>query len=76
MSRRFEGRLAGERWLGNKKKKEVHDLEKEKPDCQIEEIIRTENDISFRTIEDAHQQGYENCPFCVDEEGDAAACKI
>ena len=76
MTRRFAGRMAGERWLGNKKNKEVHDLERETKECVIHEIMDAENEIAFRTLEDAHEQGYKNCPFCVDEEADAGACEI
>lgn len=69
------GNLAGERYVGNKKKKEVHDLEHETPECLIDEIIRTEEDVPFRTIDDAHNQGYTNCPLCVDEDA-GSTCKI
>jgi hypothetical protein len=69
------GNLAGERYLGDKKKKEVHDLEHETPECKIEGIVRAENDIAFRTIDDAHDQGYSNCPHCVDEDA-GTTCKI
>ena len=67
--------MAGEKYLGNKNKKEVHNLEKEKPECRIDKIIHAEYDIAFRTIEDAYDQGYSNCPYCMAED-DADACKI
>jgi len=75
MARRWKGRLAGERWLGNTQKKEVHDLDNEKPECLIDEIIRTEHDVSFRTHVDAEEQGYSDCPFCVDLDKDDS-CEI
>lgn len=75
MTRRWSKGMAGEKYLGNKDKKEVHDLEKEKPECRIDEIIHAEFDIAFRTIGDAHDQGYSDCPYCMLEE-DEGACKI
>lgn len=67
--------MSGEKYLGNKDKKEVHNLEKEKPECRIDEIIKAEFDIAFRTIDDARDQGYSDCPYCI-EEDDGDACKI
>jgi len=65
MSRRWVGGSAGERFLGNKGNKEVHDLDHETEDCQIDEIIRTTHEVAFRTREDAHGQGYSDCPSCL-----------
>lgn len=74
MTRRWSKGMAGEKFLGNKDKKEVHNLETEKPECRIEEIIKAEYDIAFRTIDDAHNQGYSDCPYCMADKGDA--CEI
>ena len=74
MTRRWSKGMAGEKYLGNKEKKEVHNLEAEKPECNIEQIIQAEYDIAFRTIDDAHDQGYSHCPYCMEDEGEA--CKI
>jgi len=75
MTRRFAGRMAGERWLGNEAKKEVHDLDRETKECLIHEIMDADNDVAFITIEDAHEQGYTDCPYCVDLEADES-CKL
>jgi len=75
MTRRWSKGMAGEKFLGNKEKKEVHNLEREKPECKIDEIINAEYDIAFRYIGDAHDQGYTDCPYCM-EEDTSDACKI
>jgi len=58
------------RFLGNKAKKEVHDLDNEKTgpnQCQIDEIIRAGNAVYFSpdTLAQAHSQGYDNCQWCL-----------
>ena len=60
----------GKRFLGNKNKEEVHDLDNEKigaNQCQIDEIIRAGNAITFTpdTLSEAHKQGYDNCAHCI-----------
>ena len=46
---------------------EVHDLENEKPQCQIDEIIRARHAVVFNpdTLEQAHQEGYDNGAYCI-----------
>ena len=39
MARRWTGNMNGEQYLGNTNKMEVHDLDNEKTNCQIDEII-------------------------------------
>ena len=58
-------RLGYSKHLGNKAKKEVHDLDKEKPQCQINEIIAAGHAVSFITLEQAHREGFDNCAFCI-----------
>lgn len=65
MSRRYKGNMNGERYCGNKNKKEVHDLDNEKTNCQIDEIIRAGNDKPFDTLAAAHAAGYDNCYWCL-----------
>lgn len=59
--------MNGERYLGNSSpsKMEVHDLDNEKPQCQIDEIIRAGNDRPFTTLAAAHAAGYDNCAYCL-----------
>lgn len=65
MSRRYKGNMNGEQYCGNKNSKEVHDLDNEKPSCQIDEIIEAANDRPFKTLTAAHNAGYDNCAYCL-----------
>jgi len=68
MARRWTGNMNGEQYLGNKSKKEVHDLDNEKTganQCQIDEIIRAGNDKPFTSLAAAHGAGYDNCTYCL-----------
>ncbi len=65
--RRYTGHMNGERYLGNSSpsKMEVHDLDNEKTQCQIDEIIRAGHDRPFATLTAAHDAGYDNCAWCL-----------
>ena len=65
MARRWKGNMNGERYCANKAKKEVHDLDNEKTNCQIDEIIRAGNDRPFNTLSEAHNAGYDDCHWCL-----------
>ena len=65
MARRWTGNMNGERYLGNTSKKEVHDLDNEKDQCQIDEIIGAGHDTPFRTLAKAHAEGYDNGHYCL-----------
>jgi hypothetical protein len=53
-------------YLGNKSKKEVHDLDKTKPNCEIDKI-KEEHKVYFNpdTLDQAHKDGYDNCAHCI-----------
>jgi hypothetical protein len=60
----------GKRYLGNRNKKEVHDLDQEDVSasgCQIDEFIRAEHAVTFYpdTLGEAHMRGYDNCAKCL-----------
>ena len=57
--------MNGEQYCGNTANKEVHDLDDEKTNCQIDEIIRTGHDRPFTSLQQAHAAGYDNCRWCV-----------
>jgi hypothetical protein len=59
--------LLGKRYCGNVIKKEVHDLDNEKPNCQIDEIIRAGHAKGFSpdTLYQAHTEGFDNCAYCI-----------
>lgn len=68
MTKRYEGNMNGERYLGNKSKKEVHDLVNEKTgknECQIDEIIAAGNDKPYTSLATAHSDGYSDCAYCL-----------
>ena len=62
-------RPVGKRYLGNssRTKMEVHDLWNEKPQCQIDEIIKAGHAVIFEpdTLEQAHKEGYDNGAYCI-----------
>lgn len=67
MARRWRGNMNGERYLANKSpsKREVHDLDQEKVQCQIDEIIRAGNDKPYNNLAAARADGYDNCAYCL-----------
>jgi len=70
MARRTGPPTYGKRFVGNKNKKEVHDLDNEKTgtnECQINEIIRAGHAVTFTpdTLSQAHSENYDNCAYCI-----------
>lgn len=67
MTRRYSGNMNGERYLANTSpsKREVHDLDNEKTNCQIDAIIRAGHDKPYTTLGAAHAAGYDNCAYCI-----------
>lgn len=68
MARRYTGNMNGERYLANINSMEVHDLDNEQTDaneCQIDEIIRAGNDKPYNSLSAAHNDGYDNCAYCI-----------
>ena len=68
MMRRYSGEMAGERFLGDRRTMQVHDLELEETapqGCRIDEIIRGGHDVPFAYIGAAHNAGYDNCRHCI-----------
>jgi hypothetical protein len=58
--------MNGEKFLGDTKSKEVHDLVREKQQCRIDEIVYNEHERPFSTLDKAHLQGYSDCRYCID----------
>jgi hypothetical protein len=65
MARRYTGHMNGERYLGNANKYEVHDLDNENVNCQINEIISAGNDWPYATHAAARSAGHDNCFYCI-----------
>ena len=63
--RRNRGNMNGERYCGNKNEMEVHDLDNENTNCQIDKIINAGNDVPFNNLSTAHNAGYDNCHWCI-----------
>ncbi len=67
MTRRYSGHMSGERFLANTSlsKREVHNLDNEKTQCQIDEIIRAGHDKPFASLDAAKREGFDNCAWCI-----------
>ena len=67
MARRYGYPLYGAKYCANTSpsKKEVHDLDNEKIQCQIDEIIAAGHAVPFSSLQDAHNQGFDNCAYCI-----------
>jgi len=66
MARRYRAPFNAKRYIGNKRKNEVHDLDYENRNCQIDEI-KTKYIVTFNpdTLEQAHREGFDNCAYCI-----------
>jgi len=65
MTRRYSGNMNGERYCGNTNTKEVHDLDNENANCQIDEIISAGHDKPFNYLSTARGEGYDDCAWCL-----------
>ena len=68
MARRRKKGLDGERYCGNTNTLEVHDLDNENTNCQIDEILEAGHAKPFNSLTAAHNLGYDDCAYCL---GDA-----
>lgn len=57
-------RCNGKQYLGNSNKMEVHDLDNEQTNCQIDEI-KKDHIVCFSTLRAAKDAGYDNCKWCL-----------
>ena len=55
------------RYLGNSNSRELHDLNNQKPACQIDEI-RVDHRINFKTQKEAVALDYDYCAYCFGKE--------
>lgn len=55
------------RFLGNTNTTEVHDLDAETANCQIDEIIVAGHAVVFSpdTLAQAKSEGYDACAYCI-----------
>ena len=64
--RRWQWPFNGKRYIGNTNTTEVHDLDNEQVNCQINEI-KTDHVRTFSpdTHSEAKRQGFDNCHWCL-----------
>jgi len=55
--------LPNTRYLGNSSTRELHDLNNQKPACQIDEI-RVDHRVAFKTQKEAQALNYDFCAYC------------
>lgn len=65
-TRRYEGKLYGERFCGDPRTGLVHDLEQETERCRLDDPFEMGCEQAFRSLADAHMDGYDSCPHCVE----------
>jgi len=65
MTRRETGHMNGQQFLANTKTREVHDLDNEQDRCRIDAIIDAGHDKPYIFLHQAHQDGYDNCGYCM-----------
>ena len=65
MARRYTGNMNGERFLANVNTMEVHDLDNETDQCQIDKIIRAGNDKPYTSLAAARRDRYDNGAYCI-----------
>ncbi len=58
--------MSGERFMADSRTKVVHDLVKEKNECRIDDIVRTGKEMPFKSLNEAHNEGYIDCKFCIE----------
>jgi hypothetical protein len=65
--RRSQSNWKGERYLANTSpsKREVHDLDNEKTQCQIDAIMAARHDKPYSTLQVALNDGYDGCAYCI-----------
>lgn len=70
-SRRYEGKLYGERFCGDPRTGLVHDLERETDRCRLDAPFDAGCEQAFRSLADAHMDGYDSCPHCIEGSDEA-----
>lgn len=67
MATPIDRRPRDKRYLGNTNKREVHDLDNETTQCQIDEIINAGHAVVFSpdSQQQAHDEGYDNGAYCI-----------
>jgi hypothetical protein len=69
MPRKYKGNMNGQRYVANTSpyKREVHDLDNESRNCQVDEVIRAGQDKPYESLLDAKREDFGFCAYCVRE---------
>lgn len=62
MTLRYVWPYSGKRFLGNTNEKEVHDILKEKPKCNID-LIKPQHIKMFDSLDDAYEEDFDQKNF-------------
>ncbi|MDR3628482.1 MAG: hypothetical protein P4L45_16675 [Ignavibacteriaceae bacterium] len=68
--RLYTTHMRGEKYLGNSESKELHDLDKVKQQCNIDNIVNSGNEIPFSTLKEALSEGFIQCSHCLNQIND------
>lgn len=63
--RRLGPPLYGARYCADREKKQIHDLDAETANCQIDQAIATGEALSFQSLQNGHASGYRDCRHCI-----------
>ena len=61
-------RIGGKKYLADTNTKEIHDLDNEQLNCQINEIIDAESAVFYDSLEQADADGYCNGHLCLEQD--------
>jgi hypothetical protein len=66
VARKYKGNMNGQKYIANTSpyRREVHDLDNENRNCQVDEIIRTGQDKPYSSLSEARQDDFNQCAFC------------
>jgi hypothetical protein len=66
MTRRYKGNMNDQQYLANVSpyRREVHDLDNENRNCQVDEIIRAGHDKPYTSLLEARLDDYGPCAYC------------
>ena len=59
-------RIIEKRFLVNLDTSIVHDIENEKRNCQIDELLDGDNAWGFDTLKEAYEDGFVPCKWCLE----------
>ncbi|MGH7602899.1 MAG: hypothetical protein ACRENK_02755 [Gemmatimonadaceae bacterium] len=66
VARKYKGNMNGQKYVANTSpyRREVHDLDNENRNCQVDEIIRSGQDMPYTSLDAARRDDFGQCAFC------------